>query len=90
MSNTERYLCEAIELAQANVEQGGRPFGAVIVRNGEVIARGVNEIHSTNDPTAHAELTALRAAGQTLNHRVPGPSPGAVIWPLALAKFLYV
>lgn len=66
MSNTERYLCEAIALARANVEAGGRPFGAMIVRNGEVIARGVNEIHSTNDPTAHAELTALRAAGMKL------------------------
>ena len=66
MADENRFLCEAIELAYANVEKGGRPFGAVVVRNGEVIATGVNEIHSTNDPTAHAELTALRAAGVKL------------------------
>jgi guanine deaminase len=66
MSNTERYLCEAIELAHANVKSGGRPFGAVIVKNGEVVATGVNQIHSTNDPTSHAELMAVRAASQKL------------------------
>ncbi|MGE7467928.1 nucleoside deaminase [Bosea sp. NPDC003192] len=66
MSDTRRFLCEAIALAHANLENGGRPFGAVIVRDGEVIARGVNEILSTNDPTAHAELVAIRAASQVL------------------------
>lgn len=66
MENARRFLCQAIELAQANAVKGGRPFGAVIVRNGEVISTGVNEIYSTNDPTAHAELTALRAAGRKL------------------------
>ncbi|HWT37691.1 MAG TPA: nucleoside deaminase [Paraburkholderia sp.] len=62
----QRYLAEAIELAYANVESGGRPFGAVIVKNGEVIATGVNEILRTNDPTSHAELNAIRAASQKL------------------------
>jgi guanine deaminase len=66
MGDTRRFLCEAIELARANLESGGRPFGAVIVKNGEVLARGVNEILSTNDPTAHAELVALRAASQAI------------------------
>lgn len=66
MSGNHSFLREAIELAYANVENGGRPFGAVIVKNGEVIARGVNEILRTNDPTAHAELTAVRSASQTL------------------------
>lgn len=66
MDSAKDYLCEAIELARANVAEGGRPFGAVVVRNGEVVATGVNEIHSTNDPTAHAELTALRTAGGKL------------------------
>lgn len=60
------FLRKAIELAQANVENGGRPFGAVVVKDGEIIATGVNEILSTNDPTAHAELTAIRAASQKL------------------------
>lgn len=66
MSDESRFLCEAIELAHANIAKGGRPFGAVVVKNGEVIASGVNEIHSTNDPTAHAELTAIRAASRKL------------------------
>ncbi|HKU04536.1 MAG TPA: nucleoside deaminase [Bradyrhizobium sp.] len=66
MSDTERYLRQAIALAQANLRAGGRPFGAVIVRDGAVVATGVNEILSTNDPTAHAELTALRAASRKL------------------------
>jgi tRNA(Arg) A34 adenosine deaminase TadA len=66
MSQAQRFLCEAIELAQANMEQGGRPFGAVVVRDGEVVATGVNEIIATNDPTAHAEMTALRAASRKL------------------------
>lgn len=66
MTDENRFLCEAIELAYANVEKGGRPFGAIVVKDGEVIATGVNEIHSTNDPTAHAELSALRAAGRKL------------------------
>ena len=64
--NEENFLHKAIDLARANIGQGGRPFGAVVVRNGKVIAIGVNEIHSTNDPTAHAELTALRAASRAL------------------------
>ncbi|MGO4405873.1 nucleoside deaminase [Bosea sp. RAF48] len=66
MSQAQRFLCEAIELARANIEKGGRPFGAVVVRGGEVVATGVNEIIATNDPTAHAELTALRAASRKL------------------------
>lgn len=60
------FLRQAIELAYANVEQGGRPFGALVVKDGEVIASAVNEIALTNDPTAHAELLALRVAGQRL------------------------
>lgn len=66
MTNERRFLCEAIELAHANVENGGRPFGAIVVKDGDVLATGVNEIHSTNDPTAHAELMAIRAASQKL------------------------
>jgi tRNA(Arg) A34 adenosine deaminase TadA len=66
MSDENRFLCEAIELAHANIAKGGRPFGAVVVKNGEVIASGINEIHSTNDPTAHAELSAIRAASRKL------------------------
>lgn len=66
MRDDERFLRRAIELALTNIGQGGRPFGAVVVRDGEVIASGVNEMHATNDPTAHAELTAIRAASRKL------------------------
>jgi tRNA(Arg) A34 adenosine deaminase TadA len=66
MDDTERFLAEAIALARANADRGGRPFGAVVVKDGTVIATGVNEILATGDPTAHAELGALRAASRAL------------------------
>jgi len=55
----------AIDLAIENVRSGnGGPFGAVIVRNGEIIAEGVNQVTSNNDPSAHAEIVAIRKACQ--------------------------
>ena len=58
-----RFLSRAVALAEANVtEEGGRPFGAVLVRDGEIIAEGVNAIHRNGDLTAHAELEAIRSA----------------------------
>lgn len=66
MNDEERFLQQAIELARANIARGGRPFGAVVVRGGEVLATGVNEILATHDPTAHAEMSALRAASRRL------------------------
>ena len=66
MSEAQPYLRQAIALARANIGQGGRPFGALVVRDGVVIATGVNEIHATNDPTAHAEMNAIRAASRAL------------------------
>jgi tRNA(Arg) A34 adenosine deaminase TadA len=66
MSDAKRFLCEAIELARENVRKGGRPFGAVLVKDGKVIATGVNEILETGDPTTHAELQAIRVASKVL------------------------
>ncbi|WP_423454369.1 nucleoside deaminase [Ottowia sp. VDI28] len=66
MTNEDHFLREAIELARTNIDKGGRPFGALVVRDGAVVASGVNEIQATNDPTAHAELTAIRAASLRL------------------------
>lgn len=67
MSSDERFLQQAIDLALANVrDHGGRPFGALVVKDGAVIATGVNEIGATGDPTAHAELSAIRKAAQVL------------------------
>ena len=61
-----RYMRMAIRLSVDNVEAGGGPFGAVIVRNGEVIATGVNSVVPDNDPTAHAEVSAIRTACKRL------------------------
>lgn len=67
------HLKSAIELAYHNVrEAGGRPFGAVLTRDGAVIATGVNTMLATGDPTAHAELEALRAAGTAGQLQGPG------------------
>ena len=66
MATARDFLCKAIDLARENVRRGGRPFGAVLVKDGTVIATGVNEIQTTQDPTAHAELQAIRAASQVL------------------------
>jgi tRNA(Arg) A34 adenosine deaminase TadA len=66
MSTPHPFLRAAIELAYANVERGARPFGAVVVKDGQILATGVNEVIATNDPTAHAELMAIRAASQKL------------------------
>lgn len=53
---------QASLLAEENVKRGGGPFGAVIVRDGQVLSTGVNTVTLTNDPTAHAEVNAIRAA----------------------------
>ena len=66
MTAGKHFLQKAIALAQDNVEAGGRPFGAVVVRDGSIVATGVNEILRTNDPTSHAELNAIRAASLVL------------------------
>lgn len=58
----EDFMRLAIELAVDNVKNGGGPFGAVIARNGEVVSTGVNRVTPNNDPTAHAEVMAIRAA----------------------------
>ncbi|MET0867747.1 MAG: nucleoside deaminase [Pseudorhodoplanes sp.] len=65
--DAEKYLLESIHLAMGNVrDRKTWPFGAVIVRNGEVVARAVNEVDALCDPTAHAEMQAVRAAAKTL------------------------
>jgi guanine deaminase len=64
----EDFMREAIRLSIENVESGkGGPFAAVIVKDGKIIASGVNEVTSSNDPTAHAEVVAIRKACSTLN-----------------------
>ncbi|MGU3539485.1 nucleoside deaminase [Methylobacterium sp. A54F] len=66
MIDHAQHIAEAVALACDNVAAGGRPYGAVIVRDGAVLARSVNTIHATNDPTDHAEMVALRAVSRSL------------------------
>ncbi|AYL99485.1 nucleoside deaminase [Mucilaginibacter celer] len=69
MENTahEKFMRIAIELAEDNVKRGmGGPFGAVIVKDGMIIARSANRVVPTNDPTAHAEVSVIRLACQEL------------------------
>ena len=66
---------QAIDLSIENVKNGGGPFGAVIVENGKIIATGVNRVTASNDPTAHAEVNAIRAAcQQKANFKLTGCS----------------
>jgi tRNA(Arg) A34 adenosine deaminase TadA len=64
----ERHMRRAIELARqsAIVERTGSPFGCVIVRDGLVVGEGVNRVPATNDPTAHAEIVAVRSTSAAL------------------------
>ena len=64
--NHDLFMRKAIELSIQNVNNHGGPFGAVIVKDGQIIATGVNRVTSINDPTAHAEVMAIRAAAQKL------------------------
>lgn len=65
-SSDADFMRAAIEQAVENVRDGGGPFAALIVRDGAVIARGANRVTPSNDPTAHAEIVAIRAACDTL------------------------
>lgn len=63
----EELMRKAIELSIENINNGGGPFGAVIAKNGEILATGVNRVTDSCDPTAHAEVSAIRAAAKKLN-----------------------
>ena len=67
MENQKKFMREAIRLSIENVQSGnGGPFGTVIVKNGNIIASGVNKVTQSSDPTAHAEIVAIRSACETL------------------------
>lgn len=93
MQEHEKFMRMAIELSEYNVKQSaGGPFGAVIVKDGMVVARSANKVVLQNDPTAHAEISAIRLACQELGtHDLQGcviytscePCPmclGAIYW----------
>ena len=58
----EKFMKKAILLSEKNIEIGGGPFGAVVVKDGKIIATGCNRVTRNSDPTAHAEVTAIRNA----------------------------
>ncbi|MDQ0864184.1 nucleoside deaminase [Arthrobacter globiformis] len=91
-ADVTEYLTEAVALAQRNVAAGGGPFGALVVTAAGTVHEGVNRVTRDNDPTAHAEVVAIRtAAGETGNFDLSG----AVLYascepcPLCLAAALW-
>jgi guanine deaminase len=69
MDHHRRFMREAIRLAFAGMRNGaGGPFGAVVVKDGEIIGSGSNQVAATNDPTAHAEIVAIREACHHLGY----------------------
>ena len=66
MANPE-FMREAIRLSIENVKNGGGPFGAVIVKDDQIIATGTNRVTANHDPTAHAEVSAIREACRRLD-----------------------
>lgn len=100
MKAKNQFMEEAIRLAAQNLEaQRGGPFGAVVVKNGEIIGRGANSVIAGNDPTAHAEINAIREACKNLgSYQLEGceiytscePCPmclGAIYWARPLKVF---
>jgi tRNA(adenine34) deaminase len=85
MSENTYWMQRAFELAQNAKEQDEVPVGAVIVLEGKIIGEGWNQPISSNDPSAHAEIMALRHAGQTnKNYRLPGATMYVTLEPCAM------
>ena len=90
----EELMRRAIELSENSVRNGGGPFGAVIAKDGEIIAEGSNKVTINNDPTAHAEVCAIRNAFELANcviYTSCEPCPmclGAIYW-ARLSKIFY-
>ncbi|TCO08355.1 nucleoside deaminase [Natronoflexus pectinivorans] len=62
----DKFMRMAIELANDSIKRGGGPFGAIVVKEGEVVGKGSNQVTNHNDPTAHAEVLAIREACKNL------------------------
>jgi tRNA(adenine34) deaminase len=81
----EDWMGEALALARTAAERGEVPVGAIVVRDGAIIGRGGNAPIAASDPTAHAEIAALREAGRALgNYRLPGCELYVTIEPCAM------
>jgi len=85
MPTADEFMHEALRLAALAAAQGEVPVGAVVVRDGRIIGRGSNRPITTNDPTAHAEIVALReAAAAEGNYRLPGCEVYVTLEPCAM------
>jgi tRNA(adenine34) deaminase len=83
--NDARWMTEALALARAAQARGEVPVGAIVVKDGAIIGRGGNAPIAGNDPTAHAEIAALREAGRALgNYRLPGCELFVTLEPCAM------
>ncbi|MBD9415501.1 tRNA adenosine(34) deaminase TadA [Pseudomonas sp. PDM16] len=90
-SQDERFMREALELARQGAERGEVPVGALLVQGGEVVGRGFNCPISTSDPSAHAEMVAIRAAAQVVqNYRLPGSTLYVTLEPCSMCAGLIV
>lgn len=90
-SQDERFMREALALAAEGAERGEVPVGAVLVQGGEVIGRGFNCPISTSDPSAHAEMVAIRAAATAVqNYRLPGSTLYVTLEPCSMCAGLIV
>ena len=67
MNKNNRFMMRAIELSKKSIDEGGGPFGCIIVKDNNIIAEGYNQVTKNNDPTAHAEIVTIRKACNTLN-----------------------
>ena len=84
-ASDETWMGEALALARDAASRGEVPVGAIVVRDGEIVGRGGNAPIAHNDPTAHAEIAALREAGRVLgNYRLPGCTLYVTLEPCAM------
>jgi len=90
-SQDERFMREALAPAAEGAQRGEVPVGAVLVQDGEVIGRGFNCPISTSDPSAHAEMVAIRAAAAAVqNYRLPGSTLYVTLEPCSMCAGLIV
>lgn len=87
MDDHERWMQRALQLADRAAAQGEVPVGAVVVRNNELLGEGWNRVISVHDPSAHAEMVALRAAAlQAENYRLPGATLYVTLEPCTMCS----
>jgi tRNA(adenine34) deaminase len=85
MMTASQFMREALAEAQSAAGAGEVPIGAIVVHNGEILSRGQNRVSRDNDPTAHAEIVAMRAAAQALNnYRLTGCELYVTLEPCAM------